>query len=196
MRISHRFKFIFIAKPKCGSSTVRWCLNQFSDIVSSNDQNSPYWNHVSASNLREFLGEEVWNSYFTFSTIRNPWDMVVSLYRFGKPDMQGRHFWHPNWDKTTSFHLPFKKFVLKQKGFSWMKYENFLGKNMQLVVRMEDFAIELPRVFERLKLPRIEIPHLNKNSIQVDYRKWYSTETRIVIAKCFEQDIDVGKYVF
>jgi hypothetical protein len=30
-----------------------------------------------------------WNNYFKFITVRNPWDMLVSFYHYGKPDENG-----------------------------------------------------------------------------------------------------------
>ncbi|WP_255945427.1 sulfotransferase family protein [Streptomyces odontomachi] len=39
-----------------------------------------YYNHMAAADIRELVGHQVWQRYFTFCFERNPWDKVVSLY--------------------------------------------------------------------------------------------------------------------
>jgi hypothetical protein len=39
-----------------------------------------YYNHSSAIRIRNYLGTARWNSYFTFSLDRNPWDKIMSMY--------------------------------------------------------------------------------------------------------------------
>ena len=59
MRISHKHKFIFIAVPKTGSTSVRSIIDPYSDITSVNDKNSPYKHHTTALNLKKFLNLKV-----------------------------------------------------------------------------------------------------------------------------------------
>ena len=49
-----------------------------------------FWNHMPAARIRERVGAQVWDSYFTFCFERDPWDKVVSLFWFRRwqhPDM-------------------------------------------------------------------------------------------------------------
>ena len=39
-----------------------------------------FYDHMSAQLARDRLGRNVWNSYFKFCFVRNPWDQVASLY--------------------------------------------------------------------------------------------------------------------
>ena len=41
-----------------------------------------FWPHMSASDARRTLGDEIWNGYFRFAVERNPWDFTVSLYHW------------------------------------------------------------------------------------------------------------------
>jgi len=44
-----------------------------------------YYNHMTAREVRDAIGQEIWDSYFKISIVRNPWDSAVS-----------RFYWRPN----------------------------------------------------------------------------------------------------
>ena len=39
-----------------------------------------FLNHISARKAREYIGNEIWDSYYKFCVERNPWDRCVSFY--------------------------------------------------------------------------------------------------------------------
>lgn len=41
-----------------------------------------YRKHNSANQIRRYIGEEIWNSYFKFCVERNPWDRFISWYYY------------------------------------------------------------------------------------------------------------------
>jgi hypothetical protein len=41
-----------------------------------------YVNHMHAKDIKHFVGDDVWNSYFKFTFDRNPYDKAVSLYYY------------------------------------------------------------------------------------------------------------------
>lgn len=41
-----------------------------------------YRHHASASEIKRLVGDDVWNAYFKFTAVRNPFDKVVSKYLF------------------------------------------------------------------------------------------------------------------
>lgn len=104
MLVSHRHKFIYTKTIRTASSSVEAyfepaCrekdLTQFgvhkteedsaAGIVGScgSDQRHIRWyDHMSASEIKQNLPDEQWNEYFKFCTIRNPFDKLVSAYHF------------------------------------------------------------------------------------------------------------------
>lgn len=86
MRISHSNKFVFIAIPRTGSTSLRAALDSVSDIKSvykyQITKDFPFYNHISASELRAEFDKNNWdwNEYKKFAVARNPFDRCVSLY--------------------------------------------------------------------------------------------------------------------
>ncbi|WP_367268204.1 sulfotransferase family 2 domain-containing protein [uncultured Thiohalocapsa sp.] len=80
MRISHQHRFVFLSNPQSGSTSIRIALDPYSDIKSSTE--FPYHHHTNARRLKEHFLKQGWdwNSYFKFTTVRNPWDRMVARY--------------------------------------------------------------------------------------------------------------------
>ena len=109
MLVSHAKKFIFTKTAKTGGTSVevafqRYCAPPNSDLDSGepsvteygivgargkNAQTATWWNHMSARQIKHQLGDNVWDEYFKFSIVRNPYDKVVSWFHFRNPKAQG-----------------------------------------------------------------------------------------------------------
>jgi len=99
MRIGHGPEFIFLSNPKCGSTSIRVLMNKYSDISAENNPQDPtYLMHVNAYELKTYFEHEnykdktvgPWDSYYKFTTVRNPWKKMVSYYFFSAPDKEFR----------------------------------------------------------------------------------------------------------
>jgi len=94
MIISHKYKFIFIHIPKCaGTSITRTlapllgehdlvigCTPEGERLHQENMKKGGLTKHSTAQQIMQHVGPEIWNSYFKFSFVRNPWDLLVSWY--------------------------------------------------------------------------------------------------------------------
>ena len=98
MILSHKKKFIFIHIYKVAGLSIRQVLYKYDDQVFKDfpvldnikffiGRHSQLFTHLSsthikASELKSKLDKNVFNNYFKFSFVRNPWDWQVSLYHF------------------------------------------------------------------------------------------------------------------
>lgn len=79
MIISHKYKCIYVRIPKTGSTSVEDFFKELDpDCIYSSDV--PPYGHETASQLAEKYGHTIWNSYYKFSFVRNPYNWYRSYY--------------------------------------------------------------------------------------------------------------------
>jgi hypothetical protein len=214
-----------LSKPKCASSSIRKTLDKYSDIISTDYPPYHHHATAMQLKIHfDEMGWD-WESYFKFITIRNPWDMVVSFYHYSKPDINGIYFWEKSRNgiaRDGSTQLPFEEWVLRKdikkswhfllhkdgefhknvwtNDFSFFTLNNFIldekGETLlDCVIRMEDIAIEMKTVFDKIGIPFKRIRRLNKSKHK-PYQHYYSAETRKIIEEEFQYDIKTGAYRF
>jgi hypothetical protein len=111
MLVSHTRKFIFTKTTKTAGTSVesyfeRYCMpeQEWSPRHGREEHVSDYgvvgyrggdregrkfFNHMPAARIRELIGEEIWESYFKFTIVRNPFDRLVSAFYFKQGSMHG-----------------------------------------------------------------------------------------------------------
>jgi hypothetical protein len=96
MRISHKYKFIWVSKPKTGSTSYRQLLEPHTDISSSSE--GEFYHHSSLSSIATVFEKHGWDfsSYLKICPTRNPYDLIVSLYCYSKIDENGVAWWEAN----------------------------------------------------------------------------------------------------
>ena len=107
MLVSHRKRFIYTKTVKTAGTSVEsyfepYCMpegewefsNAREEYVSPTGiigyrgddkdarKSAKWWNHMSAAAIRNQLGASVFDGYFKFCVIRNPFDKVVSAFHF------------------------------------------------------------------------------------------------------------------
>jgi len=93
-----------------------------------------FWNHIPAGITRKIVGKRVWNDYFTFCFIRNPFDEILS-----------RYYWLLHLDRNLS---SLNDFILNYKDFNrndlfYMDREEMI---VDYVARYEDIDSELRKI--------------------------------------------------
>jgi hypothetical protein len=101
--ISHRYRFIYTKTAKTAGTSVesffeRFCMPEGAwqqtharveyvsqeGIIGHRAAEIPtgttWWNHMPAALIRDQIGQDVWDSYFKFCVIRNPFDKCISAF--------------------------------------------------------------------------------------------------------------------
>jgi len=199
MRISHRSKFIFLSNPKCASSSIRGILDPYSDIVKIPELKYPWTPHVGAKDLKEYFHKIGWDwtKYFKFTTVRNPWDRMVSQYFFG------RSYTRSVWHKITTT-VDFKSFIHHPRVYQkYAKIHNikaFTCDNrgnclIDSIIKMEEIDQALEPILKKINISVKNVPKRNITSHDY-YRKYYDEKTKKRVAELFKDDIAMFNYTF
>jgi chondroitin 4-sulfotransferase 11 len=187
LRTKYMLDFIFVHINKTGGSSIEVALKL------------PF-QHLTAVELRDHLGQRRWESRFRFAFVRNPWSKVASHYAYRVQTNQtglggGRPAFN-EWvrlaygERDPRFHDQPKMFMAQN---DWICDEggtllvDFVGRFERLA---DDFAEVCRRVGRRA-----ELPHL-KRSAGRDYRSLYTDETAGIVAQRFAADVERFGYAF
>ena len=194
--INHKYKFIFIHIPRTAGHSID---TMFLDLGMVDEE---FWHDSSIEIIKKF-GIEIWNSYFSFSIIRNPWDRFLSEYIW-----QGNNFKTAIETKWGNKNISFVDFC--KSDFNWYpEYERSRLSKTQLsfltddkgkicvdkLIKFENLQEEFSGVFDKIGIAKMKIPHRNKTKHK-SYWKYYNDETIEIVTKKFEEDIKFFGYEF
>lgn len=148
-----------------------------------------FYEHMPASRIRTYAGEDVWRRYFKFSFERNPWDRQVSWYHYKTKS------------KAASMKPSFDAFNAdRRRAFveNWSLYTEDNRLLLDFVGRYEtldaDFGTALAAIglSDQVSLPRENVSKGRQGS----YRDYYSDRSRDLIASWYAPEIAQFGYEF
>lgn len=207
MLLSHSKKFIFIHVYKVAGTSITKALNNYNvnsiymfrpyRFLSSKYPGifpNPYKRHISAIELKNKLPSHVFNEYFKFGFVRNPWDWHLSLYSYTlmkKGHHQAKQFRNLGSFEAYVKWLSTRNKITLQKDFFYdheVKLVDFIGKMENL---NEDFA----KVCRKINVNMVDLPHLNKSNDK-KYQEFYNEKTKNLIYRIYKKDIELFEYEF
>jgi hypothetical protein len=231
--ICHDYRCVFVHIPKtAGISVEHVFLNLLGLtwetraplLLRPNDDPSigpPRLAHLKASEYVScgHLSPEQFASYFKFSFVRNPWDRIVSEYKYRKYptkiDFKTYLFKHlptPGWSDGYCHIIPQYDFLFDENGRLLV---DFVGRYERL---QADFTI----VCDHLGLPSQAVPHVHRSLEKKrpetlrqylsqtwhslwdkqhkhtfgHYTEYYDHESREFVTQLYEKDITTFNYAF
>jgi Sulfotransferase family len=149
-----------------------------------------FYEHMPAWRVRDYVGEDVWRSYFKFVFDRNPWDRQVSWYLYKTKSKRAR----PS----------FERFMQDRRRAFVTNYAQYTidgALAVDFVGRYERLEEDLNAALAKAGVPRCEVkvPHTNvtpnKDEAR-DYRSYYSPDTRELVARWYQPEITLLGYGF
>lgn len=216
MLINHEYKFIFIHIYKvAGTSLLNAFANQtYSPFVPweirpalTRLSRKMHWPfsfpidiHASALQARQYLGNDIFSSYFKFAFVRNPWDWQVSLYEYAKQtrkhpqhnsalqfeDFDEYLYWRINHDK----HLQ-KEFVTDDSDNIIL---DFIGKYENLESDVSKICLKINELNSGKASFEPKLAHFNKTKTRNSYLNYYDDTTYNLVREQFKEDVELFGY--
>lgn len=217
MLYSQEYNFLFIHIPKTGGTSLVSILKDRSDRVplplrgigyflDNRGISLPAWSysilgfpyHITAEALRNYWGNEEFDRYFKFAFVRNPWDLVLSEYKYilTKPS----HPLHRKISRSSSLDdfLEWKLSIWKNSRYArpqsaWL-FDSAGNNLINYVGRFENYEENSTAIMRKLGI-ETEIPHLNATK-HSPYLENYSNHGRKLVETMYAEDIDHFNYHF
>ena len=198
--ISHKHKIIFIHIPKTAGTSI------------DNFFTGSFQRHSCAKDYQSYLKDIIFKEYFKFTVVRNPWDLIVSLYSMiTKRQELGHEHEIKTFGKNT-----FEKFVKQlvfekhisgsglptnySESFDSMCQLNWIKDLsneicMDHIIRFENLQEDFNIVCDKIKIPKTKLPNRNPTKHK-HYTEYYDAEAREIIAEKYAEDIEYFNYKY
>jgi hypothetical protein len=214
MLISHSHRFIFVHVDKVAGTSLKKALEPFAQPRGERYRkrlamlgrlcriNGLYCSvdfakHSPATTLRRCLPPAVYDRYFKFAFVRNPWDRLVSRYHFLKQNTRHRH--HPLVVAMSGFG-EYARWEMKRASPLLHQRNYVCDRSGKLIVdfigRFESLGEDFAKICERLDIP-MTLPHLNSTERKA-YLDYYEGDDalRDEVGRYFAKDIELFGYCF
>jgi hypothetical protein len=217
MLISYTHKFIFFHVAKVAGLSVREALKAYAQKPErfkikqppkqSGGKPNPLYNmwvilllHTKAKDAKKELPEDVYNNFYKFAFVRNPWDWQVSMYHFILKEPS--HIRHHLVKSMAGFD-EYLEWVINTKnpyarGAAKFQKDMVTDGEGRLIVdfigRYETLARDFHHVCKVLNI-EASPPQLN-STVHRNYRSYYNERTRKIVEEHFKEDIEMFGYTF
>ena len=188
-------KHIFVHIPKTGGLSIKKQANLES------------YQHKTARDIRQLVGDENYFSSYRFAFARNPYDRFLSAYFYFYQMTDTHMFWTHRWDRAVAKEIKrFPKFRDFALHFNSFRYKNFVHFRPQTdffteddhciidyIGRYENFDASWKRVCSMLELPPMTLKKMN-SSVHAPWESYYDDHLRKLVHYRFADDFEFLGY--
>lgn len=188
--ISHKYRYIFIHIPKTAGTSVERCLLNFEGIdrpITLNNLSKKNKEHYHLDHKKNqphaFFSEidtHLRETYFSFAFVRNPFDRVVSEYKWCAQ--------FNNVDFLTFLRMPWP-------GRHSLPQTEFINKDLNFIGKFENLQEDFNVICDKIGIPQKTLPHSNVSKHK-HYTEYYNEETKELVTNKYAKDLEYFEYKF
>lgn len=172
--------------------------------------------HKDLQRYADELDPDIFERFFKFAVVRNPWERLLSDYNYQiKKSRERRSKLHvfsedgavrdfPTWVETV-LTAPFSYAPAEWGGdvsphiHRWSPQVDWISVGgavrVDFICRLENLEIDFDQVCDRLGLPPLRVPHRN-GRLHLHYSRYFDATTREVVRDYYRRDIEKFGYEF
>ncbi len=211
--IIHEYKFIFIHVAKCAGCSIRnteWMRSKGLEKECTGHQTIKCY---------EKKFSHLFDEYFKFAFVRNPWDRIVSAYE-DSPDTMKEI---PRFEKFVDILYKHKSLFHEKKSIGWSNeiripdipktlihfwpahlcLKNNKGElKIDFIGKFENLQKDFDKISESIGVPSSELPHHNERKTKGRgrrssfYKDLYNDTAINQVAEIYKDDIELFKYEY
>lgn len=155
------------------------------------------WKHSMLADIEGLVSAQDLDGLFAFTLVRNPWDRLVSYYRWLRAqrfdheavrlarDLDFAGFLAHSHTQASLRAAPYRRYMTDAQG----------RERADLYIRLERFEEDAAPLFAHLGF-RFELPRVNASDRDRDWRGYYSDETAALVGDLCAEDIGRFGYGF
>jgi len=195
-------KFIFIHIPRTGGTSANKMLKEYSFTYPRIKKRAGEYSqkHWGISEFEKLVNIE---DFFKCSVVRNPFDRMVSIFHWGHQLINKKGI------KRVWINKDFKKWVVSEEWInpiikyaptykytqsSWLRNKDG-NICMDKIIRFEDLEFGWNEVLNTLKIKET-LTKIHSTERIDDYKKYYNGQTKDIVYKHFNEDIERFNYEF
>ena len=219
MLISYKHKFIFIHIFKTAGTSIsvrlaphsrlidaliygHWSTRKFFNALNillnrkSTEFLTGFKPHATAMEAKQKLPPSIYDEFFKFAFVRNPWDLHVSLYHYLCKNKK-----HPL--SKTVRQKSFEEFIEWYIGTDPKTQLDFVANPageiiVDFIGKFENLSKDYNYIQTRLEIngPALPMVNVSTNRASSDFRSYYNDKTYELVERYFYKDIETFNYQF
>lgn len=162
--------------------------------------------HDGAREVKKKMPAEIFDNYFKFAFVRNPFDWLVSIFFFFSQNE--KEIYHQFFKNLKGFD-EFIEFLKEQSktNFAGLKFGEYSFKSPQrdflydeqgnllvdYVGKLENINHDFAEICKIIGIPPVDLSHINKSSHK-NYLQYYTPETKRLVYSLLKEDFETFQY--